>query len=68
MNLYLYDGPVTMFGKCVTNHWSATTRAISAKKAMSNLIYRYKTQNNLNPNSKVELPGKLVSMEQDIAI
>lgn len=42
MRLYLYDGPVKMFNNCISNRWEAATRAVSAKKAKSNLAYRYK--------------------------
>ena len=37
MNLYLYDGPVMEFDNCVANRWTASTRAVSEKKARSNL-------------------------------
>ena len=39
MNLYLYDGPVMEFDNCVANRWTASTRAVSEKKARSNLTY-----------------------------
>lgn len=35
MNLYLYDGPVMEFDNCVANRWTASTRAVSEKKARS---------------------------------
>lgn len=58
-NLYLYKGPVTSFGKIVKPSWQATTYAPSAAKAKSNLMYRFKTENNRLPTSKIELPGKI---------
>lgn len=64
MNLYSYIGPVTMFGRCVSNCWKGETYASSEKKAKSNLIFQYKQQNGLIPASKVNLPGKLVKLEQ----
>ncbi len=64
MNLYSYTGPVTMFDRCVTNCWNGETYASSEKKAKSNLIFQYKKQNGLIPASKVNLPGKLVKLEQ----
>ena len=42
MNLYLYDGPVMEFDNCVANRWTASTRAVSEKKARSNLTYQFK--------------------------
>ena len=64
MKLYSYTGPVTMFGRCVANYWKGETYASSEKKAKSNLIFQYKQQNGLLPASKVNLPGKLVKLEQ----
>ena len=64
MDLYSYTGPVTMFDRCVANCWKGETYASSEKKAKSNLIFQYKKQNGLIPVSKVNLPGKLVKLEQ----
>ena len=64
MDLYSYTGPVTMFDRCVANYWKGETCASSEKKAKSNLIFQYKQQNGLAPESKVNLPGKLVKLEQ----
>ena len=64
MDLYSYTGPVTMFDRCVANCWKGETYASSEKKAKSNLIFQYKQQNGLIPTSKVNLPGKLVKLEQ----
>ena len=64
MDLYSYTGPVTMFDRCVANCWKGETYASSEKKAKSNLIFQYKQQNGLVPESKVNLPGKLVKLEQ----
>ena len=60
MNEYKYEGPVMIFGKCVTSIWKASTMAISEKEARSNLAYQYKKVNNLVPSSKVEPPGTLI--------
>ena len=46
MNMYSYDGPVMEFDNCVANRWIASTRAVSEKKARSNL-------------TKIILPGKI---------
>ena len=64
MDLYSYTGPGTLFDRCVANCWKGETYASSEKKAKSNLIIQYKKQNGLIPASKVNLPGKLVKLEQ----
>ena len=64
MALYLYDGPITGFNRCLANRWLGTTYAVSPQKARCNLAYRYKKQNNLLPNAKIELPGKIVMIEE----
>ena len=64
MDLYSYTGPVTMFDRCVANCWKGETYAKKEKKAKSNLIFQYKKQNGFIPASKVNLPGKLVKLEQ----
>lgn len=68
MKLYSYDGPVKMFDTCISNHWEATTHAVSVKKAKSNLAYRYKKEHNLTADAKIELPGKIeVLCDDDVA-
>ena len=52
MNLYLYDGPVMEFDNCFANRWTASTRAVSEKKARSNLTYQFKKKNNRLPGGK----------------
>lgn len=59
MYYYDYSGPVIEFGKCITNEWQASTYAISEKKAISNLAYQYKKDNNRLPNANIALPGTL---------
>lgn len=59
MKRYFYNGPVTMFGALLADHWRGETEALTEKKARSNLIYQYKKQNGYAPSAKVELPGKL---------
>ena len=58
MNMYSYDGPVMEFDNCVANRWIASTRAVSEKKARSNLTYQFKKKNNRLPGTKIILPGK----------
>lgn len=56
---YVYSGPVLAHGVCVANKWTAETWAPSEKKARSNLVYRFKKENNRLPGTNVELPGKI---------
>ena len=63
MKLYHYNGPVLEFDKIVANHWSASTRAESEKKARSNLAYQFKMENGKVPRSMITIPGKLNIVE-----
>lgn len=56
---FIYSGIVLQFGVCVERNWNASTWAYNKKKALSNLIYRYKKDHNLNVKAKIELPGEL---------
>lgn len=60
MNVYFYEGPVLEFDRIVANHWSASTRAISEKKARCNLAYQFKMEYGREPRSKITIPGKLI--------
>lgn len=59
MTKYGYRGPVMEFGRCISNNWCGETTAISEKKAKSNLIYQFKSQNNRSPAAAITLPGKI---------
>lgn len=63
MKQYTYDGPVMEFGRCIANHWKASTFAVSERKARCNLAYRYKQENNKIAAAKITLPGKIVLVE-----
>ena len=63
MQLYFYDGPVLEFDRIVANHWTASTRAESEKKARCNLAYQFKMKYGRTPNSKIIIPGKLTIVE-----
>ena len=65
MNLYDYNGPVLEFDKVVANHWSASTRAQSEKKARCNLAYQFKMETGRVARSKIIIPGKLSIVEGD---
>lgn len=58
MSKWIYDGPVTVFGKLIGN-WRGETIASSEKKARSNLAYQFKKQNNRTASAVIDLPGKL---------
>lgn len=56
---FVYSGPVLRFGKIISNNWSAKTVATSKEKAISQFMYRFKKDNNLEVWAKIELPGEL---------
>ena len=58
-NLYSYAGPVEEFGRCIESKWMGQTRAVSEKKAKSNLAFRYKQEAGKTANAKISLPGKI---------
>lgn len=60
MNTYLYEGPVMEFERIVANHWSASTRAVSEKKARCNLAHQFKMETGRAPRSKITVLGKLI--------
>lgn len=59
MHKYVYNGPVKEFGRLINEHWYAETTAVSANKAKSNLIYRYKKEHNRVAGSKIDLPNEV---------
>lgn len=59
MNLYIYEGPVMEFERCVQHIWKAETTAPSEAKARSNLTYRWKKENGRAAQSRITLPGKI---------
>lgn len=63
MKKYSYDGPVMEFERCIADRWTASTYAVSEKKARSNLTFQFKKNNNRVPNTKISLPGKVVLVQ-----
>jgi len=59
MDVYVFTGPVTLFGRVVSNKWYGETMAISEKKATSNLKYQFKKEANLVAGSKIDLIGAI---------
>jgi hypothetical protein len=55
---YEYIGFITSFGKIICNKWQGETQAVSPKKALINLSFRFKKENGLGINSKIELDKK----------
>ena len=64
--LYIYDGPVVMFGKCICNKWHGETMAMTKRKAKSNLEYQFKKQQKLAAGAKVSLPGVLKEKQTEV--
>ena len=64
MKQYEYYGPVYEFNTCINECWSGTTRAVSERKARSNLIYQYKKSHNRTADSRIRLPGLLVVVDE----
>jgi hypothetical protein len=65
MNVYAYNGPVLEFDRVIADHWIATTRAESEKKARCNLAYQFKMQSGRIARTKITIPGKLTLIEGD---
>lgn len=61
-NTYSYKGPVTSFGRVLTDYWEGETNAVSEAKARCNLAYQFKKQNKRSAGSRIELPGKVVNV------
>lgn len=56
---FTYEGPVLDgFGHMIERNWHAQTLANSQRKARSNLMYRYKKENNMALHCRIDLPGK----------
>jgi hypothetical protein len=60
---YSYKGPVCEFDRVIASMWTAETFAPSEKKALSNLAFQYKRDNNKIKTAKITLPGKLTVVE-----
>lgn len=60
--VYAYNGPVNYFDRQIDKQYVAVTTASSEKEARNNLAYRYKMQNGFERNSRISLPGKILSV------
>ena len=68
MKVYSYDGPVLEFDRIIANHWKASTRADSEKKARCNLAHQFKMEFGRVPRSRISVPGKLTVIEREDVI
>ena len=59
MKRYKFSGSVLEFDRIIANNFTATTMAVSKEKAMSNIIYRFKMDNNKSPKCKIKLSGNI---------
>lgn len=62
MAVYMYDGPVEYFGKCIADRWTAYTTAPTEDKARINLEYKFKKESKKEPWVKIVLPGKITKV------
>lgn len=60
--IYQYDGGVRCFDQIVTTSYKAQTTAVSEKKAISNLVYRYKKEHGMAPSASIKLTGKPIAI------
>ena len=59
MQKYVYEGPVLEFERLLVDKWKAETIAPSRAKAISNLKYQFKKNNNRIAGARITLPGTL---------
>lgn len=60
---YVYEGPVTHFGKVIQEHYVDSTTAYTEKRARSNIAYHFNMKNGYGNRFKISLPGKLTALE-----
>lgn len=58
--VYVYDGPVLEFDKCISKRWFGETTANSVAEAKRNLMFQYKKQHKRTLNTKILLPGDIL--------
>lgn len=61
---YEYSGPVTQFNRCIERNWKASTTASSKKKALNNLVFRYKREHNMISSANIKLQGTLTEVKR----
>lgn len=60
---YVYKGAVYARDSLVSSVWEAVTWATSAPKAMSNLKYRFRSENYYDPRVPLSMPGTLTVID-----
>lgn len=60
---YEFVGDIFEFDELIERNWKAQTYAINPKKALSNLTFRWKCDNNRSKSSRVELIGDIRLVE-----
>lgn len=59
MKTYTFVGAVYVWGNLFSRIWAASTTAVSASKAASNLKFRFRKANNFQANVPVTLSGDM---------
>lgn len=59
MKTYTFVGAVYVCGNLFSRMWAASTTAVNASKAASNLKFRFRRANNFQPNVPVTLSGDM---------
>jgi hypothetical protein len=65
LKIYTYTGPVYVWDSLYEKKWNGSTQAANAARAISNLKYRYKLENNMITSTKVELLNSNLTVEED---
>ena len=61
--LYIYEGPIIQFDKCIQDYWRGGTQAVSEKQALSYLAYQFKRKKKLSiDNSKISLDSSCLRL------
>lgn len=59
---YSYKGPVLKFNTVVATDYKMETIAESKEKAISQMLYRFKKDHNLVPNTRITIKEDLVKI------
>lgn len=62
---YEYNGPVLEFDRLLVDRWYGVTYATSGKKALTNLAYQFKQENNRAARSVIKLTGVLRVVKEE---
>lgn len=56
---YIFKGAVFSYGKILSSNWQAKTRAPSYRRAISNLKYRFRSENGYKIDTPIDFDGFL---------